>query len=187
MKSQQKMMKKGDNQESIVEKEQQEVSIPISGMQCASCVMLVERSLKTIDGVAKVNVNLANEKSYVHFDAEKTNIDELNAAIRKAGFKPLSIEEESDFDEEEKRKQREIRIKWLEFIVSMTCMLPLAYIAMAPMISALPFPTFLAPEMKPLLFTSIQIILLIPIMIAGRSFYINGIKSLITRSLTWTP
>ena len=94
-------MKKGDNQESIVEKEQQEVSIPISGMHCASCVMLVERSLKTIDGVAKVNVNLANEKSYVHFDAEKTNIDELNAAIRKAGFKPLSIEEESDFDEEE--------------------------------------------------------------------------------------
>ncbi|NQT58855.1 MAG: heavy-metal-associated domain-containing protein, partial [Bacteroidetes bacterium] len=35
----------------------------VEGMTCASCVRIVERTLKKMDGISYVSVNLANEKA----------------------------------------------------------------------------------------------------------------------------
>ena len=45
-----------------------ELSLPIEGMTCASCVNRVERFLRRTDGVVEANVNLATEKASVTFD-----------------------------------------------------------------------------------------------------------------------
>ena len=45
----------------------------IKGMHCASCVGVIERSLKKVDGIIDANVNLATEKATVTFEKEKVN------------------------------------------------------------------------------------------------------------------
>ncbi|MGZ6372655.1 MAG: cation transporter, partial [Candidatus Limnocylindria bacterium] len=45
-----------------------ELSLPITGMTCASCVTRIERFLDRADGVADAAVNLATERATVHFD-----------------------------------------------------------------------------------------------------------------------
>src|SRR5690625_557213 len=47
-------------------------SLAVRGMTCANCVARVERTLRKLDGVLEVNVNLATEKATVTYlpDAE---------------------------------------------------------------------------------------------------------------------
>ncbi|HEX5506187.1 MAG TPA: heavy metal translocating P-type ATPase, partial [Thermomicrobiales bacterium] len=63
-----------------------EVSLPISGMTCASCVRRVERSLGKVAGVASASVNLANERATVTYDPGQASLDALKAAVEKAGY-----------------------------------------------------------------------------------------------------
>ncbi|MCI0475413.1 MAG: heavy metal translocating P-type ATPase, partial [Anaerolineales bacterium] len=63
-----------------------QVTLPISGMTCAACVMHVEGGLKEVPGVASAMVNLANERATVQFDPEKANIDQMVAAVRDVGY-----------------------------------------------------------------------------------------------------
>ncbi len=63
-----------------------QVTLPISGMTCAACVMHVEGGLKDVSGVENATVNLANERATVQFDPEQTNIDKMVAAVRDVGY-----------------------------------------------------------------------------------------------------
>jgi Cu+-exporting ATPase len=64
----------------------QELSLPVVGMTCASCVNRVERYLNKADGVATANVNLANERATVSFDASRIDRAGIVAAIEAAGY-----------------------------------------------------------------------------------------------------
>ncbi len=63
-----------------------QVTLPIQGMTCASCVVHVEGGLNEVDGVEKASVNLANERATVQFDPEKTTVDQMVAAVRDVGY-----------------------------------------------------------------------------------------------------
>jgi Cu+-exporting ATPase len=63
-----------------------EISLPITGMTCASCVRRVERSLGKVAGVTGVGVNLATERATVAYDPAKTGLDELEHAVERAGY-----------------------------------------------------------------------------------------------------
>ncbi|MCZ2076980.1 MAG: heavy-metal-associated domain-containing protein, partial [Bryobacterales bacterium] len=45
-----------------------ELTLPISGMTCASCVSHVEGALKELAGVSRLTVNLATNKANLSFD-----------------------------------------------------------------------------------------------------------------------
>src|SRR5438093_1397856 len=62
-----------------------ELTLPITGMTCASCVRRVEKALKKVDGVAEVTVNLATEQARV-VSATSVSRDALQAAVEKAGY-----------------------------------------------------------------------------------------------------
>ncbi|OHD41195.1 MAG: copper-translocating P-type ATPase [Spirochaetes bacterium GWF1_31_7] len=160
--------------------------MPIEGMHCASCVFMIEKSIRAIDGVDNVAVNLANEKSFITYDPKKVSISDLEAAIIKAGFKPGIDESEADSDSDADKKQKEMNRMWLVFAISLLFTIPLFYIAMVPMLSIikLPFPDWLHPMHFPLLYALVELTLVLPIMFIGRRFYINGIKSFFNRSLT---
>ena len=55
----------------------EEITIPIGGMTCASCVRRVEQALLKVNGVVSANVNLATEKGTVKYIAEMTGLKEL--------------------------------------------------------------------------------------------------------------
>jgi P-type Cu+ transporter len=91
-----------------------EVTLPIEGMTCASCVRRVERSLTRVPGVNEASVNLATERAKVLFDPAQVDIDALRAAVEKAGFQAGTPAMESaapgarDEQHEEPVDQREL-------------------------------------------------------------------------------
>ncbi|MBA2453766.1 MAG: heavy metal translocating P-type ATPase [Chloroflexia bacterium] len=64
----------------------QEVDLPISGMTCASCVRRVEKSIAKVGGVSDASVNLATEKARVSFDPNVVRLNDIKAAVEKAGY-----------------------------------------------------------------------------------------------------
>lgn len=61
------------------------LTLPITGMHCASCVGRVERSLRRVPGVSDVTVNLATERADIDLERGVDPTD-LVAAVRKIGF-----------------------------------------------------------------------------------------------------
>jgi Cu+-exporting ATPase len=66
--------------------EQAEVTFPVTGMTCASCVRRIEKRLGNVEGVQDANVNLATEKARVVFDPALVSLPDLVSAVEKAGY-----------------------------------------------------------------------------------------------------
>jgi Cu+-exporting ATPase len=64
----------------------QEITLLIDGMTCASCVRRVEKALEKVDGVSTANVNLATEKATVRFDPASVSVETLTSAVQHAGY-----------------------------------------------------------------------------------------------------
>ncbi|MGI0005733.1 MAG: copper ion binding protein, partial [Nitrososphaera sp.] len=67
--------------------EQKRTLLKIGGMHCAGCVNSIQRHVSTIEGVSKVEVNLASEKAAVEYDPARVGIDEIEKAVRDVGYK----------------------------------------------------------------------------------------------------
>ncbi len=61
------------------------ITLQVTGMSCASCVLRVEKSLAAVPGVRQASVNLATEQAAVDADAS-VSAAALAAAVRKAGY-----------------------------------------------------------------------------------------------------
>ncbi|MDR2073621.1 MAG: heavy metal translocating P-type ATPase [Spirochaetaceae bacterium] len=162
----------------------QSETLRIGGMTCAACAARVEKALGKLEGVTGASVNLATEKARVVYDPLKVRISAVKETIEKAGYKALDFSKEGAVDEDRIRKEKEIKTLWTKFIVAAVLGLPLLYIAMAPMIKvfSLPFPKALAPMHFPLRYALAELLLVIPIIIAGNKFYTLGFKNLFHRS-----
>ncbi|MDA0734154.1 MAG: heavy metal translocating P-type ATPase [Chloroflexi bacterium] len=68
-------------------KKPKQITIPVEGMTCASCVGHVEHALEEVPGVVSVAVNLATEKASVGLDSESVTIEQLREAVANAGYK----------------------------------------------------------------------------------------------------
>ena len=60
---------------------------PVEGMTCGACAARVKGTLKDIDGVADVEVSLAERNVRVRFADEKVTPERLAAAINELGYK----------------------------------------------------------------------------------------------------
>lgn len=67
-----------------------EKNFKIEGMTCAACAKTVERVTKKLDGVTESNVNFATEKLKINFDESKISLNEIQAAVEKAGYKAVT-------------------------------------------------------------------------------------------------
>ena len=65
---------------------EQQITLPIKGMTCASCVSHVTHALEQMAGVERVNVNLATEKANVKLGSQATELDDLVHAVVDAGY-----------------------------------------------------------------------------------------------------
>ncbi|AUS97419.1 heavy metal translocating P-type ATPase [Clostridium thermosuccinogenes] len=157
-----------------------EIIIPISGMTCASCANAIEKSIRKLNGINEVSVNFATEKAKVVYNSSSTRISEIKDAISKAGYKALEIEAGEQIDHERERREKEMKSLWTKFLVATIFTIPLLYIAMGHLFG-FPLPEIIMPEMNPLNFGLIQLILTIPIVISGYRFYTVGFSRLIRR------
>ncbi len=166
--------------EANLEKPEKTISMPIEGMTCASCTAAIERKLSKQDGISKIVVNLATETAQIVYNPEKVRLSEIKQQITKLGYTPKEIEVKRNIDADKLKKENEIKKMKHKLILSAIFALPLFYIAMAPMLSfiKLPFPSFLSPMDYPLNFAIVQMILVVPVIWAGRNFYTIGYKQI---------
>ncbi|SDP80797.1 heavy metal translocating P-type ATPase [Clostridium gasigenes] len=154
-------------------------TMKIEGMTCASCAKAVERATRKIDGVTEANVNYATEKLIINYEPSKVKVIDIKKAIEKAGYK--AIEEETTVDADKEKKGKEIKLLWKKFVISTIFTVPLLYISMGHMMG-LYLPDFINPMMNPEVFALSQLLLTIPVIIAGNRYYTVGFKALIRRS-----
>jgi len=104
------------------EQRQFKTSIVVTGMTCATCSRMVERSLGKVEGVVFAAVNLATETAFVVSDREIPK-EELVKAVEKAGY---SVSEERAEDLEKTRylrTKKNLAISWLVTGPLMTLMI----------------------------------------------------------------
>ena len=63
-----------------------DVSFPVTGMTCASCVNRVEKAIGKVAGVEQAAVNLATERATVTYDPNATTLSVIAAAVERAGY-----------------------------------------------------------------------------------------------------
>ncbi len=155
--------------------------LQIGGMHCAACVARVEKALQKLEGVKTASVNIASEKASLVYDANLLPFSAIKEAVEDAGYEVIEAPKNgvSDVDQDKLRKEKETKLLRTKFITAASFTLPLLYIAMAPMLPfSLPLPAFIAPGTAPLAYALTQIILTIPVIIAGNKFFTIGFKNL---------
>lgn len=59
------------------------------GLQGPDCAHTVDRALSTLPGVAQVSVSLADQKATITYDTAQVNVNNLQTAIKNAGFESM--------------------------------------------------------------------------------------------------
>ena len=65
-----------------------EISFPVQGMSCGSCVRQIKTALEDNSGVKTVEVNLVAGEVAVSYDPQTTSPVVIAEAIRQSGYKP---------------------------------------------------------------------------------------------------
>src|SRR5690554_5628805 len=100
----------------------QTIQLQLSGMSCAGCAKSIEKALLTVDGVASVNVNFANEVAAV--EGRKLDTNKLVQAVKDAGYNASVIDHDQPEDNSRERTQQ---IQFYKFLAAAILSLPLLY------------------------------------------------------------
>ncbi len=106
------------------------IDLNIEGMTCASCVGRVERALLAIPGVQSAVVNLATERASV-VAGDVVHASALIAAIEKAGYQAILIEQTTSSDDAAaQRRDEELRILHRDLLIAALLSAPVFAIEM---------------------------------------------------------
>ena len=142
--------------------------IRVDGMSCAACSARIEKALKKDPGIKESYANFSNNTVSVTYDDEITDRSKISVLIIGAGYEVI-----------EEGKEREDRSAAVlrSLIISIVFAIPVVILAMGPMLGL-----DIGIEMK--VSAVLQLVLSIPVIIAGRRFFLRGIPALISRSPT---
>jgi Cu+-exporting ATPase len=109
------------------------IDLPVTGMTCANCSATVERTLvRKIPGVVQASVNFATERAAVDYLPGIVTLEEIAAAVAKAGYGiVLPSEDVSGEDVEQAARDADIRDQTRKFVVGVIFALPLFLLSMA--------------------------------------------------------
>jgi Cu+-exporting ATPase len=107
------------------------IELPLVGMTCANCASTIERRLNKTDGVLQATVNYATEKAIVTYAPGAVSRPELVAAVRKAGYDVVEIDDGEDLvDAEAAAREAEIHHQEKRLIVGLIFTVPLFLLSM---------------------------------------------------------
>ncbi len=153
-----------------MDRTENQISLPVEGMTCASCVARVEKTLKKINGVSSVSVNIATEKATIIFDNSIVSLSEISRKVAEAGYKLVLPEQkkEENFQDETYRQLKR------DFILSLILSLPVVLISMFGMMDWFVRMSFLSlHKWDKIFFFLTTLIIFLP----GRRFFISAYKS----------
>ncbi len=151
----------------------------IIGMACSACAAHLDKSVRKLDGVQDVAVNLLTNSMSVDFDEKVLSSQDIINSVKDAGYSAFLIQHEKTATSSTQidhvvKEQQALKKR---FIVSLIFLLPLLYISMGHMFG-LPLPETISVENNPFNFTLAQFILSLPILIINRKFFTKGFSAL---------
>ena len=151
----------------------------VTGMSCASCARTVENALNKNKDI-KASVNIATEKVNIEYDENKYNFEKIKKIVENSGYGLVET-----LNEEEKMQMYEDKIKSLrnKLILAAVFAIPLMYISMGHMMG-IHLPDILNPKKNAAIYSIVQLLLTIPVVYAGKDFFIHGFKNLVRKSPT---
>lgn len=151
----------------------------VTGMSCASCARTVENALNKNEDI-KASVNIATEKVNIEYDENKYNFEKIKKIVENSGYGLVEI-----LSEEEKMQMYEDKIKSLrnKLILAAVFAIPLMYISMGHMMG-IHLPDIVNPKKNAAIYSIVQLLLTIPVVYAGKDFFIHGFKNLVRKSPT---
>src|SRR3989304_739047 len=120
------------------------ISLSLSGMHCASCAAIIERSIKKLPGIKSANVNFSSERATVTFDKTQISAKEIVTAVSGAGYRAAIINQ-ADSEFETKKREREINGLRRLFVFSLIFSLPMLYFMLLDFFPGLPGGNILPP------------------------------------------
>jgi P-type Cu+ transporter len=137
------------------------VTIPVTGMTCASCVRRVERALEKAPGVHEANVNLANQRATVRYLAGEVELRDLEKAVEGSGYGVVRGEESFAEDSHE----REYKKLKADFILA-------AALTTIILVGSLPMMLGFEPAIPMMWLKILLLVLATPVQFwAGKRFY----------------
>lgn len=158
----------------------------VTGMTCAACSARVEKAVKQVAGVEKVQVNLLSNSMTADFNPEQTTSDAIIGAVTAAGYGAELEEGKRTAAAKPKKTAAEIAAEELRnmktrLIISFLFFIPLFYISMGHMVG-LPLPGFLAGMENAVSYGFTQFLLCLPVIYINRVYFQRGFKALWHRS-----
>jgi Cu+-exporting ATPase len=111
----------------------QEMTIKVGGMMCATCVETIETALRALPGVVTATVNLGTEKAYVTYNPSLTGTGDMKKAIEDAGYQYLGISGEVSEEAEKKARDADLHDKFVRFMVGFAVSIPLMLAMYVPL------------------------------------------------------
>lgn len=158
--------------------------LAIKGMHCAACSSRIERVVSKMAEVDSVSVSLPTNRAQVVLKdgiGKTEGVKAVIARIEKINFGAKLTEGEDlvqEWQKENELSAQSLRNQFKSLPPMIILALLLLYVSMGHMIG-LPLPTFLTPEVSPIAFAIIQLLLVMPIMYLGKHFYKDGFSNLI--------
>jgi len=157
----------------------------VTGMTCSSCVAHVEKSVRKLEGVKTVNVNLLTNSMSVSFEEQNINTQSIENAVVDAGYvahvrELAGISAVSSFPKVDfvQLEQEEMKMRWW---ISLTFLIPLLYISMGHMLG-LPYPDAFHSVENALTVAFTQFLLTLPIIFVNKKYFQVGFKTLLKAS-----
>lgn len=145
----------------------------IGGMSCAACVNRIDDTVGSVNGVISCSANIGTNTATVTYDECSVSEDEIFKAITSAGYTVVS----DNRDEAEEQETEALKRQAVDLAIALVFTVPLSVVAMGHMFG-------LGLSLEPLDFCLLQIILIVPVLYAGRRFYRKGIPALLSKNPT---
>ncbi|HBQ86302.1 MAG TPA: hypothetical protein DD811_07475, partial [Syntrophomonas sp.] len=151
----------------------------VAGMSCSACSARVEKSVKKVEGVSFVNVNLLSNTMTVDYDHTITNYDQIISSVVQAGYGASVFDQgvQSAPKGPFNQLQDEVRQMKNRVLISFAFLVPLMYISMGHMLQ-LRLPDFLLGMSNAITLALVQFLLTLPIVYVNRNYYEAGFKTL---------
>lgn len=146
-------------------------------MTCAACQSHVQKAVDKVSGVKQCEVNLLMNSMTVSYDDGETNPQAIIQAVTDAGYGaalPGESSAQPDISKAEKDQAADTkqRIIW-----SAVFLVLLMYVGMGGMMG-LPLPPFLSGMENMMVTAIVELLLVLPILVLERRYFISGFRSL---------
>ncbi len=157
-----------------------EKKFQVTGMTCSACQANVEKSVRKLEGIHSVNVNLLTGGMQVEYDEAVLDHTMITRAVERAGYgaRDTTAKSSSEVNGNKQNplleEQKELKLRLLG---SALFLVPLLYLTMGHMLG-LPLPKLMTGEENALINAFTQLLLTVPIVYVNRKYYQVGLKTL---------